>query len=117
MIRCQWLRNLASRLARGIPGPMINRRSRSQAPFRRLGLETLEDRVVLSATFLGDINPIADTVSGSSPMLLTNVNGVLFFMATDATHGQELWKSDGTVAGTVLVKDTLPGSASGFGHF
>ena len=41
---------------------------------------------------------------------LTNVNGTLFFAANDGVHGQELWKSDGTRAGTVLVKDFFPGS-------
>src|SRR5262249_27563073 len=41
---------------------------------------------------------------------LTNVNGTLFFTASDGSHGQELWKSDGTAAGTVLVKDINPGS-------
>jgi ELWxxDGT repeat protein len=39
----------------------------------------------------------------------TNVNGTLFFTARDDAHGQELWKSDGTAAGTVLVKDVEPG--------
>ena len=37
---------------------------------------------------------------------------VLFFTATDTSHGTELWKSDGTVAGTVIACDVEPGSAS-----
>ena len=41
---------------------------------------------------------------------LTNVNGTLFFPANDGTNGDELWKSDGTAAGTVMVKDIYPGS-------
>ena len=33
-----------------------------------------------------------------------------FFLATDSVHGQELWRSDGTAAGTRLVTDLLPGA-------
>jgi ELWxxDGT repeat protein len=43
---------------------------------------------------------------------LTNINGTLFFSADDGTNGRELWKSDGTEAGTVLVKDIQPGGES-----
>ena len=43
---------------------------------------------------------------------MTNVNGTLFFTANDGTHGYELWKSDGTSTGTVMVSDIYPGSAS-----
>ena len=43
------------------------------------------------------------------PSNLTNVNGTLFFAAQDGEHGRELWKSDGTAAGTMLVKDIDPG--------
>ncbi|HQR14657.1 MAG TPA: Ig-like domain-containing protein [Nitrospira sp.] len=43
---------------------------------------------------------------------LTNVNGTLFLGALNSANGRELWKSDGTEDGTVLVKDILPGSGS-----
>lgn len=36
----------------------------------------------------------------------------LFFAANDGVSGVELWKSDGTAAGTILVKDLNPGAAS-----
>ena len=35
------------------------------------------------------------------------LNGTLFFIAEDGVHGRELWKSDGTAAGTVMVKDII----------
>jgi ELWxxDGT repeat protein len=37
-------------------------------------------------------------------------NGLLFFVANDGVHGDELWRSDGTPAGTVMVRDIRPGS-------
>ncbi|WP_221392096.1 hypothetical protein [Dyadobacter sp. NIV53] len=37
------------------------------------------------------------------------VGRTVFFSAGTAATGQELWKSDGTTAGTVLVKDIFPG--------
>jgi ELWxxDGT repeat protein len=43
---------------------------------------------------------------------LTAVEGLLFFASSDAEHGTELWRSDGTEAGTFRVKDVAPGTAS-----
>ena len=45
----------------------------------------------------------------SDPDLLTASRAHVFFAADDGTHGGELWKSDGTDAGTVMVKDINPG--------
>src|SRR4029077_15380051 len=42
------------------------------------------------------------------------LNGVIYFAADDGIHGIELWRSDGTAAGTYLVKDIEPGPASSF---
>ncbi len=52
-----------------------------------------------------NINPATDAGAGSFPSGLTVFNGALYFHAYDGVDGFELWKTDGTPAGTVLVKD------------
>jgi ELWxxDGT repeat protein len=54
------------------------------------------------------VNNQVSSAHESSPHDFTNVNGTLFFAARDAA-GIELWQSDGTEAGTTLVKDIDPG--------
>lgn len=41
------------------------------------------------------------------------INSTLYFIASDGIHGHELWKTDGTDLGTVMVKDIYPNSGSG----
>ncbi|MFN9720516.1 MAG: ELWxxDGT repeat protein [Planctomycetota bacterium] len=50
---------------------------------------------------------------GWNPEWLTNVNGTLFFSGFTTTAGRELWKSDGTNTGTILVKDIQAGAGDG----
>lgn len=73
-----------------------------------LGFEQLEERALMAANLMGDIVPGSGSSNPSDP---TNVNGTLFFHATSSAAGDELWKSDGTAAGTILVKDIQPGTA------
>src|SRR3984893_16989436 len=85
-------------------------RSTSPSPRQRrrvpmgLRLEPLEDRLLPSVTpqLLKDINL---QTGSSSPGDFVAVGGLVYFAANDGIHGRELWKSDGTVAGTQLVMD------------
>ena len=48
----------------------------------------------------------------ASPHEMTSFHGAVFFGADNGQHGRELWSSDGTEAGTVMVKDIHPGGSS-----
>lgn len=52
--------------------------------------------------------------SSSYPQNLTPVGNTLFFTAYTEEEGIELWQSDGTDAGTQMVKAILPGYDGGF---
>src|SRR5262249_39199207 len=69
------------------------------------------DGTLAGTVMVKDINPTGGNGTGSFPDELTNAGGTLFFSADDGSHGKELWKSDGTAAGTVMIKDITPGAA------
>lgn len=62
-----------------------------------------------TGTFLvKDIWPGSGSGLSSSNAVLTRVDERLFFLANDGAVGEELWVSDGTAAGTWLVRDLTP---------
>ncbi len=77
-----------------------------------------------SSTVFDDTQPYVLVAGSSTPLLLnpnlfnitdfTEYNGKLYFTASDIENqnsNRELYTSDGTVAGTVMVKDINPGTA------
>ncbi len=54
------------------------------------------------------VKDIKPGISSSSPRYLTNVNGLLFFVA-NSEGGQRLWRSDGTAEGTFAVTTSSVG--------
>jgi ELWxxDGT repeat protein len=70
-------------------------------------------RNAFSAQLLRDINSdVSDT--SSRPQQFTAMGAITFFVATDDDHGSELWRTDGTAAGTFLLADIRPGRQSSF---
>lgn len=61
---------------------------------------------------IADIETSVDTRGSSSPLLQARLGDWLYFSATDSLHGEELWRTDGTAAGTQLVADICPGRCS-----
>ncbi|HEV8199969.1 MAG TPA: hypothetical protein VGS03_08105 [Candidatus Polarisedimenticolia bacterium] len=66
------------------------------------------------ARLLSDLNPQPDDAGRSSnPRSFTRFGDIFVFVADTHANGSEVWKSDGTAAGTSLLKDIRPGSESG----
>ncbi len=60
---------------------------------------------------------VKDIYTGSEPSVdyiedgdFIGIGNTYYFYADDGVHGFELWKSDGSEAGTIMVKDINPGS-------
>ncbi|MDQ1858399.1 T9SS type A sorting domain-containing protein [Chryseobacterium sp. WLY505] len=55
-----------------------------------------------------DTLQLLKTFQYSGDVKMYTMNNTLFLAADDGIHGKEIWKSDGTVAGTSLLKDIVP---------
>ncbi|AKF85904.1 hypothetical protein MFUL124B02_18165 [Myxococcus fulvus 124B02] len=81
------------------------------------------DGTEAGTSLVKDINPglpsgIPSQSYAGWPQLwsLMQINGTLFFTGIDQAENMELWKSDGTEAGTVLVKEICPGPLGSYLH-
>jgi ELWxxDGT repeat protein len=103
------LQSVWSWLARSTADRSGNRSSQGRrgGVERRPALACLEDRFTPAGpVLLADINP----TGASTPVEFTAAGAWTYFVADDGVHGAELWKTDGTAAGTGLVKDIQPNS-------
>ncbi|WP_291986182.1 PA14 domain-containing protein [Luteitalea sp.] len=76
------------------------------------------DGTALGTDLLREINTQVFNLGGgtiriaSLPRDFVEFNGLLYFVATTGTNGEELWRTDGTVNGTFLVRDFNPTGSS-----
>src|SRR3954471_14079584 len=72
--------------------------------------ESLESRRLLAAVLAADINRLPG--NDYKALELKPIGSVAYFSEHDGVNGMEVWKTDGTVAGTSMVADVFPGLGS-----
>lgn len=111
----RWAKDGASRESGSNAATRSRRGKAESAANVPLELQALEPRLALAATpqLVENINFGA---AGSFPRAesFTTVGATTFFVAEHPSAGYELWKTDGTTEGTVLVKDIWPDKDSSF---
>ncbi|MVO09486.1 T9SS type A sorting domain-containing protein [Flavobacterium sp. TP390] len=73
-----------------------------------------QEELYKSNGLVGNIQMVKNINGGASsvPKPLFVFNNLLFFKATTTAEGEELWVTDGTESGTIMLKDIQPGNAS-----
>src|SRR5947199_8654538 len=78
------------------PSALAARRRRSTF---RLHVEDLEGRALLSTTTPVNFGATVQSTPEA-------INGELFFTGRDATHGTQLWETNGTASGTLMLTNS-----------
>ncbi|WP_110515991.1 ELWxxDGT repeat protein [Herpetosiphon llansteffanensis] len=79
------------------------------------GFISFSDRIwrtdgTLEGTYPLDVNPSGPDAA----VILNTLDDYIYFIADHSSYGRELWRSDGTSAGTTLVQDINPGGQGSF---
>lgn len=72
------------------------------------------DGTEAGTTMVANIDPTVPSIPnmGSNPAFFCTYNNAVYFSAYRTVDGRELWKTDGTASGTVLVKDIAAGDGA-----
>jgi ELWxxDGT repeat protein len=68
------------------------------------------DGTAAGTSLFKNINTTTGSNNSSFVYNMTVCNNALYFGADDGVNGRELWKTDGTIAGTLMIADILTGS-------
>jgi trimeric autotransporter adhesin len=83
------------------------------------GLELWKsDGTTTGTVLVKDINPgTAHGYPDLDGFVIPPANNIFYFSAVTTANGQELWRTDGTSAGTYMVKDIYAGTNSSFNYY
>lgn len=108
-----WLNFIGGQASGGMHNTLFNGKILFDANDKTHGTELWTTDGTITNTKL--VKDIYAGSKGSIPSTAFNyfyTTSYLYFPANDSIHGTELWKSDGTSAGTTLVKDIYAGTKS-----
>ena len=73
------------------------------------------DGTASGTSMVKDINSGApSSYPASNEYVMVAIGSTLYFAADDGSNGVELWKSDGTSSGTILIKNINSGSSDSY---